>query len=78
MTFPKLNTDSYKFAHTTPNPKGLKGGNCNRTACQKPGATFFNHSTEKYYCLDCAMMINRANHADAMRIFGHALCTYEE
>lgn len=73
---PKLETDGYKLEPLTPQ-KGLKGGNCNRTACQKPGAQFFNHSTKKYYCQTCAMLINRANHNDAMAMLGHALCTYE-
>ncbi len=38
--------------------KGAKGGNCNRQACQKPGATWFNKGTDKYYCPDCATLIN--------------------
>jgi len=38
--------------------KGVKGGNCNRTACQAPGAYWFNHSTRAYYCGTCADLIN--------------------
>lgn len=38
--------------------KGIKGGSCNVTACQKPGAYYFNKSTEKYYCKECADEIN--------------------
>lgn len=41
--------------------KGQKGGSCNRRACQAPGAMWFNHYTDKYYCQDCARLINRAN-----------------
>ena len=41
--------------------KGLRGGSCNRTACQEPGATFFNHYTEFWYCRHCAQLINKAN-----------------
>jgi hypothetical protein len=41
--------------------KGLFGGSCNRRACQRPGATWFNHSTRAHYCEDCAQAINRAN-----------------
>lgn len=37
--------------------KGTKGGNCNRTACQQPGADFYNKSTRAYYCRKCAEMI---------------------
>ena len=58
--------------------KGLKGeynGICNRTACQQPGATFFNHSTLKFYCPSCAHTINEYNRAEAMTYFGHDLCT---
>lgn len=38
--------------------KGEKGQRCNRTACQAPGAYWFNHSTRKYYCGTCADIIN--------------------
>ena len=58
--------------------KGIQHGNCNRTACQKPGATWFNHSTKKYYCTECAHIINEYNYHDAMRMFGHDLCTLED
>lgn len=57
--------------------KGERGGSCNRSACQQPGAIWFNHSTRKYYCEPCAHWLNtdRFNHADAHRIWGHDLCT---
>jgi carotenoid cleavage dioxygenase-like enzyme len=55
--------------------KGTLNGNCNRTDCQKPPATYYNHSTQAYYCKDCAMMINKVNCTDALRMFGHDLCT---
>lgn len=55
--------------------KGKFQGNCNRTACQAPGATWYNHSTRLYYCEICAGMINKMNHVDSMRLFGHKLCT---
>ena len=35
--------------------KGKKGGRCNLTACQQPGAWYFNKSTRAYYCEDLAM-----------------------
>lgn len=41
--------------------KGLLGGSCNRRACQRPGALWFNHSTRAHYCRECAHAINRAN-----------------
>lgn len=50
---------------TTPSIENLKGalnGNCNRTACQKPRAVYYNHSTQKHYCPTCAKMINEVNH----------------
>lgn len=34
--------------------KGKMNGSCNRTACQRPGATWFNTSTRAYYCEPCA------------------------
>jgi hypothetical protein len=58
--------------------KGLFNGNCNRTACQKPEATWYNHSTQAYYCAECANLINFHNRLDAMRLFGHDLCTEGE
>lgn len=54
--------------------KGLKGGSCNRTACQAPKAVYFNFSTEKYYCRRCAEDLNRANRFDAHKMYGHDLC----
>jgi len=65
--------------------KGLKGGLCNRTACQKPaeedpdGIRWFNHSTRKYYCRGCAWELNTDpfNKRDAQQIWGHDLCTLE-
>ena len=57
---------------------GEKNGSCNRTACQKPNAIFYNHSTRKYYCPDCASMLNRVNKSAAMEALGHDLCTLTE
>jgi len=55
--------------------KGASNGLCNRTACQSPGATWYNHSTLKYYCKSCALDLNHENKYDAQRMFGHELCT---
>ena len=60
-----------------PSLKGKFKGNCNMTRCQKPGATWFNHSTRKFYCPECAAELNLVNKKDAMEIFGHNLCTLE-
>lgn len=61
------------------NTKGDLGGICNRTACETNyRALYYNHSTQKYYCFVCAEMINEANKADAMRLFGHELCTLDK
>jgi hypothetical protein len=38
--------------------KGEKGQRCNRSACQLPGAYWYNHSTMKHYCGTCADLIN--------------------
>jgi len=37
--------------------KGKLRGSCNRTACQRPGAAWFNTSTRAYYCQPCALDI---------------------
>lgn len=65
--------------HEGPNreDKGVFGGACNVTACQLPdSATWFNHSTRKYYCVTCATELNRVNH-DFRQMFNkdHDLCT---
>lgn len=39
--------------------KGQLYGACNRTACQKPDANWFNTSTRAYYCQSCAIDITR-------------------
>lgn len=58
--------------------KGLLNGSCNREACQRPGANFYNHSTMKHYCRYCAIEINRANPPNSdsfVTSLGHDLCT---
>lgn len=59
--------------------KGDYNGSCNITACQRPNsATWYNHSTRKYYCPSCAIRLNTDpfNKRDSERIWGHTLCTY--
>jgi methionyl-tRNA synthetase len=56
--------------------KGKRGGNCNREACQKPGATYYNHAMRKHYCKDCALLLNSVNRDWAMPQYGHDLCTF--
>jgi len=34
--------------------KGEHGGQCNRTVCEAFPATYYNYSTNKYYCVNCA------------------------
>ena len=60
--------------------KGLKNGSCNVTACQKPGATFFNKSTKKYYCCDCAREINwPGGRQETFELYGtYLLCEHED
>lgn len=50
--------------------KGVRGGNCNRTACQKPGANYWHTGTRAWYCVECTREINRVNRADAMGLYG--------
>ena len=54
--------------------KGAQGGECNRTVCRNTDAQWFNRSTEKFYCEDCAEEINYMNFDDAQRLFGTMLC----
>lgn len=39
--------------------KGKYMGNCNITACQQPGATWWNRGSMAWYCRSCAKDINR-------------------
>ena len=45
--------------------KGHKAGSCNRTACQRSGAVWWNRGSYSWYCTDCAVMLNRANAGDS-------------
>lgn len=54
--------------------KGKYKAECYRKVCRNKGATYYNYSTKKFYCKDCSKLINEANRADAMRIYGHDLC----
>ncbi len=61
--------------------KGEFEGSCNITRCQRPNsATWFNHSTRKYYCRSCAHTLNfdSFNRKDALEMWGHLLCTEGE
>jgi len=59
--------------------KGELNGLCNVSACKSANwVEYYNHSTRKHYCKSCANKINVANHVDAMRLYGHELCTKVE
>lgn len=59
-----------------PADKGQFGGRCNRGACLKPKPTWFNQSTQRFYCAKCARMLNedRFNKEDALKLYGGPLC----
>lgn len=57
--FVKLFLDFLSAPGSAPNDvKGQFRGRCNVTACQKPGADYWNLSTRAWYCRDCADKIN--------------------
>jgi hypothetical protein len=59
----------------TPQPEiGTLHGLCNRTACRAPDATWFNKSTRKHYCEECAHVLNLANFDEARELYGNFLC----
>lgn len=37
--------------------KGKEGGSCNVTACQRPGAIWYNHGSYAWYCPACRQQI---------------------
>lgn len=47
---------------------------CHREKCDKVPAEYYNYSTQRFYCEDCAKKLNKANKVDAMRLYGHDLC----
>jgi len=60
--------------------KGEKGGNCNRTACQKPMTeeeSYYSVWTRAYYCRQCARDINDANRGDARAMYGVDDCVFK-
>ena len=60
--------------------KGMRGGSCNREACQAPGATYYNFGTHKWYCPHCAHLINtdRCNVQDMQELYGGPILVPEE
>lgn len=72
-------SSSYQLS-PMPADKGEFLGSCNRSACLKAGADWFNHSTRRYYCEACAHWLNTDdfNRRDALRLWGHDLCTWGE
>lgn len=49
--------------------KGVYGGNCNVTACQLPGAKWWNWGSRAFYCHSCAHDINK------FPVDGRVLCS---
>ena len=58
--------------------KGEYLGECNRTCCDNKQAKYFNKSTEMYYCIECAELINSVNYSDSIRLYGTALCVLDQ
>jgi hypothetical protein len=61
--------------------KGQYLGLCNMSSCKTlEPATWYNHGSYAYYCTMCANRLNNDeyNKRDALRLFGHALCTQGE
>lgn len=69
VTTPRLNVGP-KPATPDPKLKGVRGGNCNVTHCQAPGAFAWSMNNRAYYCDDCARTLNRANHAYWKEAYG--------
>lgn len=54
--------------------KGDYMGRCNLTACNSgEPATWYHFSTQRYYCEECARMLNKENKAEAFRLYRHDL-----
>lgn len=63
--------DAMNVKAKTNQAKGKRGGDCNRTQCQRPGAWWYNKTMRAYYCGDCAGAINESClHKDHIVTFG--------
>lgn len=52
----------YMYEKAANNPrKGKKGGDCNVTQCQRPGASCYNPPMRAWYCHSCASDIRRVS-----------------
>lgn len=58
--------------------KGIHGHECNRTVCRNAPATYYNQSTKKYYCAECATKINNLNRLEAYESFKSELCLHTD
>lgn len=60
---PEFKMERDRFGHPLHNHplKGKRDGACNRSACQRVPATWYNRGSLAYYCPDCADDLNRAN-----------------
>lgn len=58
--------------------KGDFDQKCNRTSCNSENARYYNFSTRKYYCAECARIINFYNDFDAIKLYGHSLCIKQD
>lgn len=67
--------DLHKELNPELNIKGKFNGVCNRSSCLDDyDVTWFNHRTRKFYCRSCAMLLNKENEVDSMRLLGKDLC----
>lgn len=57
--------------------KGTYNNLCARSACNNSNSLYFNYSTEKYYCKECAERINKLCRVDAIQVYGHDICLEE-
>lgn len=55
--------------------KGQWNEECNRSCCTNTPARWWHHSNKRYYCAKCARILNGENRSDAMKLYGHDLCT---
>lgn len=50
---------------------------CNRSCCRvnlEDGKTYYNRSTQAYYCQRCASLLNKANYKEALALYNGPLC----
>lgn len=54
--------------------KGEYNGSCYSESCENEPAEFYHYAIHKFYCLDCAKILNQENRVNNRRLYRHDIC----